>query len=333
MSATPGVVFSPPLLRHGPAAALRLADEAQHLGYASFWTVEATGPEAFSLLGAVSQRAPSLGLGTGVIPLQLRTPPLAAMAAATLQLMALDRPVYLGVGVSSPAVAGRWHGAGEPTRPLARMREYVALLRECLSGDRVDFEGDFWTVKGFRLAMDLPGRRPLVVLAALNEGMLRLGGEVADGVLLNYLPATDLPWCVEQVRRGGEAEVLAYVHVGLCDRDAHLDDSRRHLFADATVDAYARAFRRAGYGPAVDEVRRRFADGDKAGAVAAISDEMVDGIDPMGDEELVRGTVEAYVKAGVDVPIVFPLAWGEDPVAMALGTMRAAIAGADATSR
>src|SRR5207302_9165203 len=140
----------------------------------------------FSLLGAASQVAPGLDLGTGVLALQLRTPPLLAMAGATLQALAPDRDVLLGVGISSPVVAGRWHGAGYGDRPLAQVRAFGTLLRACLSGEPVDFEGDFYRVSRFRLGLRLGERRPKTVVGALNEGMLRLAGEVADGVLLNY---------------------------------------------------------------------------------------------------------------------------------------------------
>ena len=94
-----------------------------------------------SLLGAISQAAPHLGLGTGVLALQLRTPPLHAMAAATLQQLAGDRDVFLGVGISSPAVAGQWHGAGYTDRPIAQVREFVTLLRECLTRRDGDLRG------------------------------------------------------------------------------------------------------------------------------------------------------------------------------------------------
>ena len=310
----------------GPTAALDVAKLAESLGYGSFWTAEVTGPEAFSLLGAVSQAAPSLSLGTGVVALQLRTPPLLAMAAATLQALAPDRDIWVGVGISSPVVAGRWHGATYGEQPLAQVREFVTLVRECLSGEQVDFEGRYYRVSRFRLGIRLRERRPRIVVGALNPAMLRLGGEVADGVLLNYLPASHVPWSVEQVRQGGDAAILAYVHVGVGDRDAHAELARRDLFSYATVDAYARNFTRAGYGDAVQEVRERHAAGDRAGAVAAVSDAMVDGIDVIGDADHVTATVRAYVDAGVEVPIVFPLPWGEDRAAVVDATLRAAAA-------
>jgi probable F420-dependent oxidoreductase len=318
-----GVTFAS-LQALGVPVALETARLAEDLGYRSFWTAEVTGPEAFSVLGAVSQAAPSLGLGTGVLALQLRTPPLLAMAGATLQQLAPDRDVLLGVGISSPVVAGRWHGAGYGDRPLAQVREFVTLLRACLSGERVDFEGDFYRVSRFRLGMKLGERRPKVVVGALNEGMLRLAGEVADGVLLNYLPASHVPWSVEQVRKGGDATIYAYVHVGVGERADGLEAARRDLFSYATVDSYAANFTRAGYGDAVEEIRARHAAGDREGALAAVSDEMVDGIDVVGDADHVAATVRAYAAGGVDVPVVFPLPWGPDRKGIISATLRAA---------
>ncbi|MBA3654182.1 MAG: LLM class F420-dependent oxidoreductase [Actinobacteria bacterium] len=318
-----GVTFAS-LQALGPSAALDVAARAEGLGYSSFWTAEVTGPEAFSLLSAVGVVAPTLGLGTGVLALQLRTPPLLAMAGATLQAMAPDRDVFLGVGISSPVVAGRWHGAHYGDRPLAQVREFVSLLRACLSGERVDHEGDFYNVSRFQLGVRLGDRRPKIVIGALNEGMLRLAGEVADGVLLNYLPATHVPWSVEQVRKGGDATIYSYVHVGVCDRAAGVDLARRDLFSYAVVDAYANNFARAGYGESVAAVRERHAARDRDGALAAVSDAMIDGIDVMGDAQHVRATVDAYRHNGVDVPIIFPLPWGADRLEIVQQTLEAA---------
>jgi probable F420-dependent oxidoreductase len=307
----------------GAPLALDIAREADERGYASVWVAEANAAEAMSLLGAISQVAPRVGLGTGVLALQLRTPPLHAMAAATLQQLAGDRDVFLGVGISSPAVAGQWHGAGYSDRPIAQVREFLTLLRECLSGESVSFDGDFYRVSRFRLGLRLGERRPKIVLAALNEQMLRLGGSLADGVLLNYLPASVVPWCVEQVRKGGNATVYAYVHCGVTDRDRYAELARRDLFNYAVVDAYASQFARAGYGDDVNEVRARWAARDRDGALAAIGDRWVDEVQIMGDAAHVRASVQAYADAGVDVPIVFALPWGEDRRATVSATLAA----------
>jgi probable F420-dependent oxidoreductase len=319
-----GLTFAS-LMSLGPDMAVSTARLARDLGYRSFWTAETTGPEAFSLLGAVGAAAPDLDLGTGVLALQLRTPMVVAMAGATLQALHPDREVLLGIGISSPVVTQRWHGVPYGERPLDRVREYVTLLRACLSGERVDFAGDFYRVEGFRLGVRLGERKPKIVVGALNPAMLRLAGELADGVLLNYLPATHVPWSVSQVRAGGDATVYAYVHAGVCERHEGIDLARRDLFSYAVVDSYARNFDRAGFGDEVAEIRARFQAGDRDGAVAGVSDRMVDAIDVMGGADAVHKTMRDYADAGVDVPVLMPLPWGRDRRASADATIRAAV--------
>ena len=298
----------------------RLADE---LGYSSLWTVEATGTDAFTLLGGVSAVAPGLGLGTGIVPVQLRTPPLAAMSAATLQAMSPDADVWLGVGISAPGIL-RQHGRPAAERPVAMMREYVALLRECLSGEPVTFEGDFWQVKRFRLAVRLGEKRPKIVMAALNPQMLKLAGEVADGVLLNYLPASHVAESVARVRRGGDAKIFAYVHASVTDFERGAKSARKDLFNYAMADGYARMFRRAGFAEEVDALRARQAERDRDGALNAISERMIQAIDFIGSEEEVAAFVRAYVDAGVEYPILMPMPWGDDRLEVARRTMAAA---------
>src|SRR3954447_21210027 len=171
MDAGMGVTFAS-LMGLGPKLATEVAAQAADLGYRSFWTAETTGPEAFSVLAAAGQAAPGLSLGTGVLALQLRTPMIVAMAGATLQALHPDADILLGVGISSPVVTSCWHGVPYGDRPLAQTREYVTLLKECLSGESVSFKGDFYECSRFRLGVRLGEKRPQVVVGALNEGML-----------------------------------------------------------------------------------------------------------------------------------------------------------------
>ena len=89
--------------------------------------------------------------------------------------------------------------------------------------------------------------------------------------------------------------------------------------------AVARAnFERAGFGDEVAQIRECHAAGDRGAAIAAVSDRFVDAIDVMGDAAHVRATVEDYVAAGVDVPVLMPLPWGPDRLAVIRDTMEAA---------
>ncbi len=315
----------------GLPAGIDVARRASDLGFSSFWTAETVGQEAFSTLAAVGVSVPGMALGTGVLALQLRTPMLTAMGAATLQSLVPDDDVLLGVGVSSPVVVGRWHGADYGDRPVSRTREFLELTRACLTGDPVTFEGEHYRCSKFRLGVRLGDRRPKLVLGALNERMLHSAGELADGVLLNYLPASAVPWCVEQVRAGetaagrspGSCTIYAYVHVGVCDRDAALPVARRDLFSYAVVPAYARAFERAGFADEVAALRAAHAAGDRDGAVAAVSERMVDAIDICGDASTVAAAVREYRAGGVDVPVIMPLPWGDDRRAVIDATLDA----------
>ena len=132
-----GLTFAS-LMPLGPVLATETAREAAELGYRSFWTAETTGPEAFSLLAAVGAAAPSLGLGTGVLALQLRTPMVVAMAGATLQALHPDRDIVLGVGISSPVISRNVRAMrlaiGTPrVRTPTSARSSVPLLRSTIS--------------------------------------------------------------------------------------------------------------------------------------------------------------------------------------------------------
>ncbi len=309
----------------GPQAAPDIARTAQDMGYSSFWTVEATGTDAMTLLGAATIAAPKIGLGTGIIPIQLRSPTLAAMTAATLQALNPDVDVLLGVGVSAPGIL-RSHGIQATDKPIGMMREYVTLLKECLSGESVTFEGDYFQCSRFRLGVRLGERKPKIIMAALNPQMLKLAGEVADGVLLNYLPASHVQSSVEQVRKGGNAKIYAYVHAAVGELEKSANSARRDLFNYAMADGYAKMFREAGFEDEVNELREKQRNKDRDGAVAAVSERMIQAIDFIGSESEVTSFVKSYIDAGVEHPVLMPMPWGEDRRAVTEATMQAAIA-------
>jgi alkanesulfonate monooxygenase SsuD/methylene tetrahydromethanopterin reductase-like flavin-dependent oxidoreductase (luciferase family) len=113
------------------------------------------------------------------------------------------------------------------------------------------------------------------------------------------------------------------VHLGVTDREAAAEPARRDLFSYAVVDAYAANFERAGFADEVAVVRERHQAGDREGALAAVSDRMVDAIDITGDEDHVRAALQAYVDAGVEHPILMPLPWGPDKRAVLDATLKA----------
>lgn len=321
--AVPLGVTMAPLGTAGPAAIVQVARVAEQCGLSSLWVAEASSGESFVTLAAVAAATGQIGLSTGVVPLQLRTPALLAMSVATLLQVAPDRQLNIGIGFSSPAIVARWHSAEYSSRPIAQMREFVAVVRACLSGEKVRFNGDFYRVDGFRLGLPVDMDRVQILVAALNPQMLRLAGEVADGVLLNYLPLSQVDSAIGFVRAGGPARIFAYVHGGVGDAEAALPLVRREIFGYLTVDAYARIFERSGYGAVVRAVRDKAAAGDRPGALDEIPLELVQEIKCIGSAKDVRRRLADYVRAGVEQPVLFPLIYGLDPVAGTTAVLQA----------
>ncbi|HEV8643150.1 MAG TPA: LLM class flavin-dependent oxidoreductase [Methylomirabilota bacterium] len=306
-----------------------LAREAETRGYDTAWTAEVSGPDAFTTMTLIASHTTRLRVATGVVPVQTRTPIVLGLTAATLGHLAPGR-IALGLGVSSPIVVSQWHGL--PFRkPLAQLREAVQVIRMVLTGERVTFDGEFYKVKNFRLTSPPPPQPVAIYLGALGPKMLELAGEIADGVLLNWLaPDTvrrSLPHVEKGARGAGRSlanfEIAAFIRT--CVTDAP-EAARQWLARDITgyaiVDAYAAFFRASGYAEEVEAVHRAWKAGDRAGAVKQISPRVVDGLGVIGPPEFCRERISGYAKAGLTMPVVFPFSPDADPRPSLLRTVR-----------
>ena len=161
-------------------SALRRAERADELGYESVFVTHISGRDSITLLTGYAARTSRVRLGTGVIPIYARTPANMAQSFATLDELSGGRAIA-GLGVSHKPVVEHWFGQSID-KPLAEMREYVAIFRAILRGD------DPPPGEKFRTAFRLTGCEPRadmpVYLAGLSPRMLRLAGEIADGVVL-----------------------------------------------------------------------------------------------------------------------------------------------------
>ena len=296
---------------------IALAQEAETRGYDTAWAAEASGADALMTLAVIAVHTSRLRVASGIVPIQTRTPIVLAMAATTLGHLAPGR-VALGVGVSSPIIVGQWHGL--PFRkPLAHMREAVQVLRLALSGERVNFEGEFHRIKNFRLS--LPSTPVRIYLGALGPKMLELAGEVADGVLLNWLAPETVGASIRHIETGARR---AGCGVDLV-RELRLA-ARQWLARDITgyaiVDAYAEFFRSSGFTTEVDAINAAWKAGDRAGAVSKISPRVLDGLGVIGPAEFCRERVAQFAKAGLTMPVVMPFSPDADPRPSLLRTIR-----------
>ena len=307
-----------------------LARESEARGYRTAWVGEASGADAIVLSTLIATHTTRINIANGVIPVQTRTPIVYGQAAATLAHLAPGR-FGLGLGLSSEIIVGQWHGL--PFAPsIQQMREAVQIIRLVASGERVTFEGKFYRLKNFRLAIPAPSPAPRIYLAALGPRMCELAGEVADGVLLNWLPPSAVPLSVRHVEAGAkragrslaDLDVAVYVRTCVTDEVAAVREAlARDITGYAIVSVYARFFAECGFAEEVEAVNRAWKAGDRAGAVKGISERVLDGLGAVGSSEACREQIDAFARTGA-TPVVVPFARpAADARASMLQTFRA----------
>ena len=270
-------------------------EELVDLGYTDVWSAEADGTDAFTPLALAAAWAPSLRLGTAIVPTFTRGPALLAQSAAALADAAPGRFV-LGVGTSSDVIVERWNGIPFE-RPYQRTRDMVRFLRSALSGEKVEAAYETFSVRGFRLGRP-PAVVPPILVAALRPGMLHLAGREGDGAVINWLGAADVPKVVAEVGPGKEIVARIFVFPTE-DRDMVRLVGRRMVAAYLNVPVYAAFHEWLGRGPLLQDMWSAWQAGDRKAALEAIPDEVVDALVLNGSAESVRGQVQAYLDAGV----------------------------------
>lgn len=299
---------------------LALAAQAEAAGYDTLWTGEVNGTDAITTMTLLASHTKRINVASGIIPVQTRTPVVLGMSAASLAQIAPGR-IRLGLGVSSRIIVSQWNGVPFE-QPLEQLREAVQVIRLVLSGERVNFEGRFYRIQNFRLAQPPPAKPVPIYLAALGPRMLRLAGEIADGVLLNWIPPEAIPRSIREIEIGARSagrsladlDIAAYIRTSVTDDPA---PARAALARDITgyciVDSYARFFAACGFGNEVEAVNAAWAGGDRQGAVRQISPRFLDGLGGVGPADFCRRRLEEFAKAGLTHPVVFPFSPDSDP--------------------
>src|SRR5262245_45987732 len=296
----------------------RVAERAEALGYDSLWIADTgAGPDAF-VVGAVAAGVTRrVRIGTAVVPVYTRAPAVLAASAGSLGQLAPGR-VVLGLGASSETIVDAWGGV--PYRkPLTRMRETVAIVRQMLAGERVTFEGKTVRTRGFRLVSPAPAPVP-IYLAALMPPMLELAGEIADGVILNFMPVDAMPAILGHVRTGAARagrdpatiEIVARFQVVVTDDVASGRAALRHMMGPYfATSVYNRFVAWCGFPEEARAIDAGWRAKDRARNLAAVTDDLVDRLAVIGSLDQCRARLAAFTAAGVTTPMVHPFLFDE----------------------
>jgi probable F420-dependent oxidoreductase len=288
---------------------VELARLAERCGYHAVLAGEVSGPEVFGLLGLIAGATSAIGIGSGIVGCYARPPALTAMGFATLASAAPGR-VIAGLGASSPVIVRDWFG-GSFASPLVAVEEFVAVLREALSGSRVSHAGQVFASEGFRLTTASPSPPVPVLLAAMNPAMLRLAGRIADGVFITWTPPGEVAGRLGFVRDGeaaagrpagsvwAAASFWAYCGPRVAEA---LERLRRVVLQYAMVPTHRESFRAVF--PALDPAAALWERGDRMGALRLVGDETVHALCAVGSPARVASHVRALQEAGVTLPVV-----------------------------
>jgi probable F420-dependent oxidoreductase len=292
-------------------------EELAALGYTDAWSAEANTTDAFTPLALASVWAPSLRLGTAILPVYTRGPGLLAQSIATMAAAAPGRFVA-GIGASSNVIVESWNGIPF-AEPYKRVRDTLHFLRVALAGEKVSTDYDTFSVKGFRLGI-VPEQPVPILVAALREGMLRLAGRHGDGAIVNWLSVDDARKVSAIVNaQGPDKEVVARIFV--CpnpDREQVLPAAKFAMAAYLNVPVYRAFHEWLGRTELLAEHWAQWQAGDRKGALDKIPDALVDDLIVNGDADQCRAHIQRYVDAGITTPALLVMGFGGIDVAEAV---------------
>jgi F420-dependent oxidoreductase-like protein len=316
----------------GLPAAIELAKEADRLGYHSGWTAEAYGTDAVTPLTWLMAHTEQMAWGTAIMQMPARSPAMAAMTAATLDLMSGGR-FLLGIGASGPQVAEGWHGQAYG-KPLIRTREYVEIVRAVLRREGpLEHHGLYYNIPysdtdatglGKPLKIIVHPRRAdiPIYLAAIGPKNVKLAAEIADG----WLPIFFSPDRLQETygdaldagfaKQGGGKSLASFdiaptVMVLLGDDVDSLRGLAKPMVALYVGGMGARGKNfyndlacRYGYEAAAKEIQDLYLDGKKGDAIAAVPDELIDEVALVGPRERIADRLEAWKESGITTMVV-----------------------------
>jgi alkanesulfonate monooxygenase SsuD/methylene tetrahydromethanopterin reductase-like flavin-dependent oxidoreductase (luciferase family) len=299
-----------------------LACSAEAHGFDCAWGGEANNKDPTVMLSAIAAVTKRLKVGSAIYHILGRTPATLALQAVGLDELSGGR-FLLGIGSSNPTIA-KWHGQTFD-RPLSRMQEYIEITRAAMRGEKLSFEGKFFTAQNFKMAFKPSGRSIPIYVAAFGPKMTRLAGRISDGVLINMANPTEIRRIREEVRSGAaeagkdpsKMEIICKVRCSIAPKYDVAREALSHaLTYYALADYYRDLLGRMGFAEDVEAMRSAWKAGGFHAARKLVTDRMFSSL-PLVAATSAREVVEQmkpYIEAGATRIILPYVAASEDIV-------------------
>jgi F420-dependent oxidoreductase-like protein len=306
--------------------------ELEKIGVDIALVAEAYSFDAISQLGFLAARTSRIELGSGVVPIYVRTPTLLAMTAAGLDYVS-DGRFRLGIGTSGPQVMEGFHGVPFDA-PLGRTREVVEICRQVWRRERVSYDGKYYRIplpadqgtglgKSLQLINHPVRERIPITIAALGPKNVELTAEIAEGWQPVFFQPekADNVWG-DSLRAGfakrdpelGPLDIMVSAPLAIGeDVDDRLAWAKPQLalyiggMGARGKNFYHNLATSYGYGDVANHIQDLYLDGKKAEAIEAVPDELVRNVSLVGPRGFVTERLAAYAEAGVTTLLLQPL--------------------------
>ncbi len=270
----------------------------------SIWIPETWGMENFSMLSAVSDKTSTQKIGSSIINIYSRSPSTIAMGAMTVDTISKGR-LILGLGTSSMSIVEDYHGAIFE-KPVQRMKEYVEIIRLILSGKPINYSGKIFQLKNFT-SLIKPQRNSIpIYLAAINQKMVDLTWDIADGVIFYLRPLDEMKKTISKMQAKKNIDVACQIITCISeDADAAILRAKKTLAFYISVGTIYREFlENNGFKNETNNIFDEFKKSGFKSNHELVTDSMLDSLCISGTPEECKNKLQNYVDYGIDLPII-----------------------------
>ena len=268
------------------------------------WIPETWGMENFSMLGLASKENTFSKIGSSIINIYSRSPSLIAMGASTVDTISNGR-LILGLGTSSVPIVENFHGNSFDA-PVQRMKEYVEIIRLALQGEKINYSGKIFTLKDFSL-LTKPIRKEIpIYLAAINQKMVEMTWDIADGVIFYLRPKNEMKETISKMQKKKKIDttlqIITCIHE---DEEKARNRAKKTLsFYIAVGKIYREFLQSTGYSDEVKIINEEYKKNGLDGLQELIPEKMLDDLCIAGTPATAIKKLDAFRDVGIDLPII-----------------------------
>ena len=270
----------------------------------SIWIPETWGMENFSTMSAVASNTESQKIGSSIINIYSRSPSTIAMGAATVDILSKGR-LILGLGTSSMPIVEDFHGY-KFSNPVQRMKEYVEIIRLALSKKQMNYSGKVFQLNNFTLLIE-PKRKSIpIYLAAINEKMVNLTWEIADGVIFYLRPLEEMKKTITKMQSKKRIDVACQIITCVSEdsENAILRAKKTLAFYISVGNIYREFLSKNGFQNETNNIFDEFKKSGFKSNHELVTDKMLNSLCIAGNPNESKKQLQKFRDSGVDLPII-----------------------------